>query len=220
MIHGVLRTALNQALRWALVQRNVCTLADAPKRATGEMRALSPDEARRFLAAVQGDRLEVLYVLAATTGLRLGELQALRWKDVDFEQATLRVTATLQGVKAGVPIFGEPKTAKSRRVVRLALVALDALRKHRVVQDAEIIIMQEQGKNHGLVFTNLLGHPIDGNNLRVRSFAKLIRDAGLPAMRFHDLRHTFATLLMASGVPSKVASEALGHSDIMTTLRI
>lgn len=220
LMHGILHKALKQAMRWGLAQRNVTEMIDPPRRSTPEMQALTVEEASRLLEAVRSERLEAFYVLAITCGLRLGELQALRWREVDLDGGKLRVTATLQGTENGKPVFAEPKTARSRREVHMSAVAVDALRRHRLIQLQERIRRANEWQDFDLVFTNELGRPLDGNNFRQRAFAKVLKKAGLPPMRFHDLRHTAATLLMSQGIPVKIASEMLGHADISTTLRI
>lgn len=220
LLHGVLHKALDDAARWNLAVRNVADLVDAPRRSTPEMPTLSAEEAARLLLEAKGDPLEAFYTLALTCGLRLGELQALRWRDVDLERRRLKVTATLQGVEDGAPILAEPKTARSKREVYLSEMAIDALRRHRTRQLETRLQVGECWTDFGLVFCNGFGRPLDGNNVRTRSFARLLERAGLPPMRFHSLRHSAATLLMAEGVPVKVASELLGHADVTTTLRI
>jgi integrase len=184
------------------------------------MHTLTPDEAARLLDAAQGDPLEAFYIVALTCGLRLGELQAIKWRDVDLDRRRLNVVATFQGFEDGEPVFALPKTDKSRRVVHLSALAVDALRGHRTRQLEQRLAAGVVWQDHDLVFANGLGRPLDGNNIRTRSFARLLNRAGLPPMRFHALRHSAATLLMSQGVPVKVASEMLGHSDITTTLRI
>jgi integrase len=220
LMHGVLHGALKDGARWNLVVRNVADLVDAPRRTTPEMQTLTPEEAIRLLRAADGDPLEAFYTLAVTCGLRLGELQALRWRDLDLDRRRLKVTATLQGVQDGAPVFAEPKTARSRRMVHLPDMAAAALRTHRTRQLEARLQAGAFWQDFGLVFTTGHGRPLDGNNVRTRSFARLLEKAGLPPMRFHGLRHTAATLLMAEGVNVKVASEMLGHADISTTLRI
>ena len=219
LMHGVLHKALDRALRWGLVSRNVTDLVDAPRRSTVEVQALTVDEAGRLLRAASGDRLEALYVVAVTCGLRLGELQALRWRDVDLAGRRVRITATLQGTVGGVPNFAEPKSAKSRREVQLPGIAVKALQKHRLAQLEERLRARNEWSDHDLVYSNERGRPLDGNNFRQRSFARLLERAGLPKMKFHTLRHTAATILMSQGVPIKVASEMLGHADVSITLR-
>jgi len=219
LLHGVIHKALDQAMRWELVPRNVADLVTPPRRSTPEMRSLSPEEANRLLEAAGGERLEALYVLAVTCGLRLGEIQALRWHDLDLDAARLRVTATYQGTIDGKPVFAEPKTAKSRREVHLSALAVAALRRHRKAQLEERMRAANLWQDYDLVFASERGRPLDGNNFRTRAFARLLVKAQLPPMRFHSLRHTAATVLLAEGLNVKVVSEMLGHADIVTTLR-
>jgi integrase len=219
-VHGVLRGALKDAVKWGMVGRNVTDAVTTPRRSTVPTDALSADQARALLAAAAGDDLEALYVLALTAGLRLGELQALRWSAVDLDRQRLEVRATYQGNVDGEPVFASPKTERSRRTVQLSALAIDALRRHRVRQHELRLQIGSLWQDHGLVFATTFGRPLDGNNLRTRSFAPLLVRAGLPPMRFHDLRHAAATLLMSEGVPIKAVSELLGHSDVATTLRI
>ncbi|MDA1002095.1 MAG: site-specific integrase [Chloroflexi bacterium] len=220
LIHGVLRGALKDAVRWGSVARNVTDAVATPRRSTEQTEALTADQARRLLGAAQGEPLEAFYVLALTAGMRLGELQALSWAAVDLDRRRLEVRATYQGNVDGVPVFAPPKTERSRRTVQLSALAVDALRGHRVRQHEQRLLVGSLWQDHGLVFATAFGRPLDGNNLRARSFAGLLERAELPPMRFHALRHCAATLLMAEGVPIKAVSELLGHSDIATTLRI
>lgn len=220
LVHGVLRKALHDAMRRGEVARNVCDMIDAPRRSTPETRPLTADEAQRLLEAAAGDELEAFYVVALTTGLRLGELQALRWRDLDLDGARLRVTATLAGVRDGAPILAPPKTSRSRREVHLSAVAVDALRQHRARQLAHRLAVGPIWEDHGLVFCNGRGRALDANNVRERSFRRLLERAGLPPMRFHELRHAAASLLLAQGVGPKVIAEVLGHADVTVTLRV
>jgi len=220
LVHGTLRTALHAAERRGEVLRNVATLVDAPRRSTPEMRPLTADEAMRLLEAAQGDELEAFYVLALTCGLRLGELQALTWRAIDVERRRLRVAATLAGVSGGAPVMAPPKTQRSRREVHLSALAAEALRRHRARQLEQRLAVGQLWEDHGLVFANGRGRPLDGNNVRERSFRRLLERAGLPPMRFHDLRHAAASLLLAQGVNVKVIAEVLGHADVTVTLRV
>ena len=220
LIHGVLHTALDDAVRSEVLTRNVSDLVDAPRRSTRDSAPLRPEDAAKLLEAARGDPLEAFYITALTTGLRLGELQALRWHEVDLDRRRLRVVATYQGTVEGKPSFGEPKTGHSKRTVHLSGLAAEALRKHRSMQLELRLKAGPAWRDYDLVFASSAGMPLDGNNLRARSFARLVARAGLPPMRVHDLRHAAATLLMAEGVSIKAISEMLGHSDVRTTLRI
>jgi integrase len=215
-LHTVFHRALKAALRLGLLQRNVLEMLDPPRITHHEMATLSADQARRLLIAARGDRFEALYVLALSTGMRQGELLALKWQDVELEAATLRVRATLQYTPAGF-VFAEPKTAKSRRIVALPKTAVDALRRRRAQQATE---RTGAGDDLNLVFPNTAGHPMDGKDLLRHRFRPLLQKAGLPPIRFHDLRHTAATLLLERGINPKIVSEMLGHADISITLGI
>ncbi len=216
-LHAVLHRALEQAARWGLVPRNVAKLVTPPRSSRQEMATLSPEQARAFLVAAQGDRLEALYVLALNTGMRQGEMLALRWRDVDLEGGSLQVRATLQRTSEGFT-FSEPKTAHSRRQVALTAPAVEALRRHRTRQSVERLSMGAAWEDNDLVFANEVGRPIEGTNLIRRWFYPMLERADLPRIRFHDLRHTAATLLLGQGVHPKIVSEMLGHSQIAITL--
>jgi len=217
--HGVLHTALKDAEREGLTGRNVAGLVTPPRRDTKEYRSLRPDDARALLAAAKGDPLEAFYTLAITTGLRLGELQALQWGDVDMVRRRLQVRRTL--AVDGKPVFSATTAKKNHnRTVWLSDGAATALEAHRDHQERQRLHAGDAWAEHGLVFTSGTGNPLDGRNLRGRTFPKLLAKAGLPAMRIHDLRHSAASMLLAEGVPVKVVSEMLGHADVSTTLRI
>jgi integrase len=216
-IHDILRRGLAQAVDWHLTQRNVADVVKPPRPVPKEIVALSTDETRRLLDAAAEDRLEALYVLAVHTGMRQGEMLALRWQDVDIENAVLSVRRTLTR-RGGKVAFGEPKTKKSRRSIRLTLQAVDALRAHLERQLRDMEILGDHYQDQGLIFTTDTGAPINPSNLRQRSFTPLLKRAGLPHMRFHDLRHTCATLLLSRGVHPKFVQELLGHATIAITL--
>jgi integrase len=218
-IHHVLHKALAQAARWDLIARNPADAAKAPRPAPAEMRPLSAEEVRRLLEAAHGDRLEALYVLGVTTGMRRGELLGLKWTDVDLENTRLSIRRALTRTDNGKYIaLTEPKTKGSRRIVKLTQRAVEALRSHLGRQLAEIEAAGDLYRDDGLVFTTEAGTPINPSNLRQRSFAPLLKRAGLPHIRFHDLRHTCATLLLSKGVHPKFVQELLGHASIAITL--
>ena len=216
-IHDILRRGLAEAVDWHLTQRNVADVVKPPRPVPKEIVALSTDETRRLLDAAAEDRLEALYVLAVHTGMRQGEMLALRWQDVDIENAVLSVRRTLTR-RGGKIAFGEPKTKKSRRSIRLTPQAVDALRAHLERQLRDMEILGDHYQDQGLIFTTDTGAPINPSNLRQRSFTPLLKRAGLPHMRFHDLRHTCATLLLSRGVHPKFVQELLGHATIAITL--
>lgn len=223
LIHAVMHKSLSQAVKWGLVPRNVAALVDTPRPGTKEFQALTPEQAASLLQAAQEDRLYALYVLAIACGLRQGELLGLKWEDLDEALGTLTVRRQLQWlkVKAGEPyqpVFSAPKSAKGRRTLHLPDLARFALRRHRRQQAEERLALGEAWQDQGLVFTSTLGTPYDASRLRQRSFHPLLEQAGLPHIRFHDLRHTCATLLLGQGVHPKLVQEQLGHSQISVTL--
>ena len=218
-LHAVLRRALGQATKWGTVARNVVALVSPPRVKRHEIQPLSATQARTFLDAAQGDRFEALYILALTTGMRLGELLGLRWQDVDLAAEMLQVRHTLLRLRDGLQLR-EPKTARSRRRIALAPSAVDALRHHRGRQAAIRLQLGPVWEDHDVVFANEIGKPVEAGNLLRRSFWPLLDKAEIPHIRFHDLRHTAATLLLQQGVHPKVVSELLGHSSIGLTLDI
>ncbi len=183
------------------------------------MTTLAEAQAKVLLLAAAGDRLEALYAVALATGMRLGELLALKWRDVDLEGRSLQVRATLQNI-AGRFEFSEPKTSRSRRRIVLSRLATEALRQHKVRQETERLSAGGAWEDLDLVFLNTIGRPLDGRNLLHCWFRPMVKKAGLPRMRFHDLRHTAATLLLSRGINPKIVSEMLGHSSVSVTLDI
>jgi integrase len=181
------------------------------------MNALTPEQARAFLEASRGDRLQALYLLALHTGAGQGELLGLRWDDVDLEAGRLSLRRTLSGAKGG-PTFTTPKNDKGRSV-RLTAEAIEGLRAHRERQLDEREMLAGLWQDHGLVFCTTKGTPLSRRNVHTRSFKPLLERAGLPrAFRFHDLRYSFATLMGSSGGHAKVVQEMLGHATINVTL--
>jgi integrase len=182
---------------------------------------LTEEQAKRFREVTRNDRFGALYVLALTTGMREGELLGLRWRDIDFDQQRLQVLMNVQETPKEY-VHGETKTAYSRRSIALTPTALAALREHRVKQDEECQALGPAWKNAlDLVFPNRYGGIMIPHNLAKRSFKRHLATTGLSdEIRFHDLRHTAATLMLSRGVHPKVVSEILGHADISITLRI
>jgi integrase len=220
-LHAVLHRALAQAVRVGLVARNVADLVDVSRMAEHDLQVLDRSQVQQLLAAVAGHRLEALYVLALSTGMRQGELLALRWQDIDLDKRTVQVRATLQRTKEQGYMLAPPKTKRSRRQITLTSAACTALRAHRARQaEQRLALGSEWDTTYDLVFPNTLGKPMDGTNLLHYDFYPLLKRAGLPRIRFHDLRHTAATLLLGRGVNPKIVSEMLGHASIGITLDI
>lgn len=217
--HAVLRRALAQAERWALLPRNPARLVSRPRVAREEIRPLTPEEARRFLDAARGDRLEALIALALGTGARQGELLGLTWGALDLDGGAMHVRRTLQKY-GGAFHLDEPKTRRSVRTIPLPAPLVAALRAHRARQLEERLRAGSEWSNTlDLVFTTERGNPILGSALYHR-LQTLLRRAGLPPRSFHSLRHSAATFMLASGTSLRVAQEVLGHSTIAVTADI
>ena len=214
----VLHSALGQAVRWELIARNPASAVDRPRietRPGQAIRALSGEEVAALLAAATGDRLYTPILVAVTTGLRRGELLALRWSDLDLERATLSVNRALEETGSGVT-FKSPKTARSRRTIPLAQTTVRALRDHHRAQAALKLKTGPAYADQDLVFATLLGTPWSPSDFS-RSFRTFKARHGYD-FRFHDLRHTHASLLLALGVHVKVVQERLGHASVTMTM--
>lgn len=215
--HAILRRALSDAVRQNQLARNPAEEASPPKHRTPEMRTWSAEELRRFLERVREDRYFAAWRLAAMTGLRRGEIFGLRWRDLDLEAGRLSVRQTLLSVGSTLT-FGTPKTAKGRRSVALDAETVAALRRLKVRQAEERLALEGDWPDHDLVFTREDGEPVHPDPFSRRWFEKHVKAAGLPRIRFHDLRHTHATLALQAGIHPKVVSERLGHATISITL--
>src|ERR671911_1097985 len=218
-IHTTLHKALKQAVMDDLIPRNATEAVKPPQQSREEMHPLTPEQAKLLLEIAHEamDRLEALYVLAIHTGLRQGELIGLKWDDVDLEDGALQVRRTLTITKNG-PLFTSPKTTGSRRSVKLTSNAIEALKHHLERQLGEIDRVGSLWSENGLIFASEIGEPLNRHNLTRSSFKPLLKRAGLPRIRFHDLRHTCATLLLTRNVNPKIVSEMLGHATIAITL--
>jgi integrase len=218
--HAVLHKALKDAMRWGQVARNVCDAVDLPAASRKELHPPSVADLTRLLGCAETaeDPLRALWNVALYSGCRRGELLALTWADVDMDAKTLTVRRTLVSATAGLPRFGEPKTAKSRRTVTLPAPAVEALRAHRQRQLADRLALGPDYASYDLVFSTRLGTALQARNVH-RSFKAALGRAELPmTVRLHDLRHAAATMLLQAGVHPKVVSERLGHSTITLTL--
>lgn len=221
-LHAVIHRALADAARWGDVPRNVADAVRKPAAPHHEIHPPSPDELRQFLAAAEehGDPLRALWTVAVYAGCRQGELLGLTWDDLDLDAGKLTVRRTLASTSGAVPTFANPKTAGSRRTVKLPPAAVSVLRDHRQRQIAERLALGADYAAYNLVFATRLGTPLGKRNV-LRDYKLALRRAGLAeTYRFHDLRHAAATMLLAAGVHPKVAAERLGHSDVRMTLNV
>lgn len=249
-MQSVLSRALNRAVKWDLVPRNVCKLVSPPRVPRKTVEPLTPEESRQFLDSINGDRNEALYGVAMALGLRKGEALGLRWADIDLEAGVLRVEHALQrfGPRPCKPCNGtgkminkaneavecgeckgkgrtkgeglklvEPKSDRSHRTLPLPEFAVKALRTHRARQIQERLVAGSDWKETGHVFTTTVGTPMDERKVHCE-FKRALSRAGLAPKRFHDLRHTAASLLLAQGVHPRTVMETLGHSQISLTL--
>ncbi|MCE5255000.1 MAG: site-specific integrase [Actinomycetia bacterium] len=218
-IHICLHRALTYAVRTNLVVRNVASNASPPRQPgfTGkEMRTWSAEQLREFLMSVSQHRYFAAYLLAATTGMRRGEVLGLTWDDVDLDARTVSVRQTLLSINYKVQL-SEPKTQRSKRCIALDAYTVAVLKEHRARQEKEHSPGAGQHQGNGFVFTTEEGLPVQPDNFS-KLFDTAVKKSGLPRIRFHDLRHTAATLALREGIHPKVVSERLGHSTVSLTL--
>lgn len=217
-IRAVISMMLEQALKWGLVSRNVAKLVSPPKGKGATFQPLSFAQSKHLLESIKGERFEAIYQVALLLGLRRGEVLGLKWEDVDLERRTLSIRRAVTEISGTIHI-SEPKTATSRRVLPLPEILAVALRARRAEQEAEWALVGKPEKEEGYLFATRNGTPYHPRNM-VRAFHTLLKRAGLPRVRFHDLRHSCASFLAAANVPPRVAMEILGHSDIRLTMEL
>jgi integrase len=217
-LHRVLKEALAQAVRWQIIAANPALGAQPPRPVRPELIVVDPDMARRVLTSVVGTDLHAPVALALGTGMRRGEILGLKWPDIEDAPPVLRVRRSLQVTRDGI-VFQEPKTARSRRAITLPGFVVDALGAQRSVQgarQADLGLLWQEG---GLVVDRGDGHPWDPDAFSGK-WRRFVSRAGLPRIRFHDLRHAHATLMLVKGAHPKVVSERLGHATIAITLDV
>lgn len=215
-VFTVLHMALDRAVKWQLLARNPCDAVEPPRPERYELQLWTPDQACAFLEHVADDRLYPLYLLAVTSGLRRGELLGLRWQDLDLDAGGANVRQAVVAV-GGKPVVAPVKTARGRRTVALSPTALGALRQHRKRVAEEKLLLGPDYHDFDLVFPYPDGRPHCPNAL-AKKFARVVASAGLPRIRFHDLRHLHATLLLRQGIHPKVVADRLGHFSAAFTL--
>ncbi|GLX68322.1 tyrosine-type recombinase/integrase [Paenibacillus glycanilyticus] len=214
-IHSLINNSLKRAERWGLLNRNVAALVDRPKSVKKEIEVWSLEEAKQFLKVALEDRLYIAFLLAVTTGMRQAEILGLRWKDVNFEDSSISVIQTLS--HDGKTLKIGTKTKSGMRKVHLPLESIQHLMKHKRIVERERSQNGPLYENNDLIVCTSFGTPIIPRNL-MRTFYRLIKTADVKKIRFHDIRHTHATLLLMQGVNPKIVAERLGHSDIRMTL--
>jgi integrase len=214
-----LRAALNVAVNdWEMIARNPASRAKPPDPEKTELRVFDLPQARKFLDLVAGHRLEALFSVALCLGTRQGEVLGLQWRNVDLVCGELRIDGALKRIE-GRLVKGKTKRETSNRTIALPAVVVAALYRHQETQNREREWAGDRWKEKGYLFTTRIGTPIERRNL-LRDWYKIMAVSGLPKIRFHDLRHSAATLLFAQGVHPKTVMEILGHSDLNTTMKI
>lgn len=222
--HNLLHKALDTAVKWNLVARNVCDAVSPPRRQRFEVMPLTLEQIQQLLAAVEGHRLAALFKLALATGMRRGELLGLKWQDIDFAKGTLQVRRVFTRIPSRLPgkgyVEAEPKTQRSRRTIIIAPIALEALKEHCARRLDEKERAGASWQEHDFVFCTPLGTHLNPTRDMLDLLKVFLKQSGLPEIRFHDVRHSSATLLLSLGVHPKVVQEILGHSQISMTLDI
>jgi integrase len=216
-IHAVLSAALRDAVIRGVLSRNPCEYVKLPKKPKHKPHVLSPDECTRLIAAARGRRLWFMLLVALTTGARLGEICALHWEDFDLANRRIHIHRSCARVTGIGIIEKQPKSASGSRRVVLAQAVIDAIEEHRLYVAGVQDHAGSSWKNLDLVFPSRSGYYRDPVDVR-KDFKTVLASAGIDERKFHDLRHSAATLLFAAGVNPKVVQETLGHSSISITL--
>ena len=220
-LHAIIRRALQDAVRWGKLSRNVATLADPPSARQArppEMKVWTGEQLAAFLDATGDDRLHALWLLAATTGARRGELAGARWADLDLDTGRWSIRRTLVNV-GGKLAWSTPKTDSGKRQVMLDSHTVAELRQHKARQGVERALMGDGYEDNDLAFAWPDGRPIDPNWITAR-FRTLVDATNLPGIRLHDLRHTHASIGLQLGIHPAVMADRLGHADPALTLRV
>ena len=214
-IHKLMHSALRAATETGMIVRNPVSFAHPPTEAETERKILTEDQSSQFLAAITGHRWEALFFVALSTGMRRSELLGLRWKNLDWIERTIRIDKQLSKTPNSSAMFQPLKTKSSKRIIEIGEQTIQVLRDHYERQRLMRLAAGDQWIDHGLIFTNSKGGPICASNM-TRIFKQLL-PLGLPGIRFHDLRHTSASILINNGVPATAVARRLGHSKISTT---
>jgi integrase len=216
--HSLLAQALKHAHAAGLIAKNPMEGVTPPRRDARDHRTWEPWEVERFLLAAEGKTYSPIWLIALTTGMRIGELLALRWQDVDLEAGTIAVERGMVLAEEGYDTQA-PKSAAGVRLITLGGPSIHALRAHRLRQIEQQLRKGAAWKDLGLVFASEVGTTLSNTNVR-RVFLAIQQESGLQRIRFHDLRHSNATIAVEAGVPVNTVSARLGHADVRTTLSI
>ncbi len=221
LVHSVFHRAFVHAVKLGSLARNPDDATTPPKPQHKEMRFLDENQAQQFLivAKTQNDRFYTLYYLAIATGMRQGELLGLKWADLDREKGELQVQRQLTKKKGGGFELTTPKTRAGIRRINLGQNTLKVLQEHRQAQFLEMQAAGIYWQDQDLMFPSKIGTPMDRSNMRW-FFKGLLKSAGLPNIRFHDLRHTAASLMLNNGIPLIIVSRRLGHAQPSITLDV
>ncbi len=214
--HMVMHKALDNAVEWGLVVRNIADAVRPPRAQRIEMQTWSENEIVQFLEAAKATPYYELFYLALFTGMRRSELLALRWQDIDFIYSQIYVSRGLHVLKESKVVFRSPKTAAGRRTIALSPSVILLLRDHREKREAESLLLGKPVSDNDLVFSVLGKHLLP--NTVTHAWSKLVNHSGLKAIRLHDARHTHASIMLKQGIHPKIVQERLGHSSIQITL--
>ena len=217
--HRVLHAALEQAVKSGIIGRNPAHGATVPRATHKEMKILNDQQVSLFLMAAANSKYKTLYHLAITTGMRFSELRGLCWSDIDWIKGTIKISRQIQDVTGKGSLSGAPKSFAGTRTILLGEKSLTELREQQQRVTMDIRKAGNNWKDHDLIFPTLVGTPFVSMSLQ-HDFKRILQSANLPNIRFHDLRHTAASLMLNHGVPALVVSKILGHSNPSITLSI
>jgi integrase len=218
-LHIILKKSFTTAIKWGLLKNNIMNKVDKPRRKRKEMQVWTLEEATRFLEEAKKSRphFYMLYLLAIFTGMRKGEILALRWKDCMLDERKISVSKTLSYIKGQGIVCQETKTERSNRIISISDTVIEELKRYRIHQQKVKLMLGNAYQDNGYIIAKENGEPLNPNYV-FNHFKKLLQKASVPPIRFHDLRHTHATIMLGLGEHPKIVSERLGHSSIQITL--
>ncbi len=217
--HRVLHAALEDAVKGGTIGRNPAHGATVPRASHKEMKMLNDQQVGSFLMAAANSKYKTLYHLAVTTGMRFSELRGLCWSDLDWIKGTIKVSRQIQDITGRGSFAGAPKSFAGTRTILLGETTLNELREQQRRVDEDKRKVGVDWKDNDLIFPSIIGTPFVAMSLH-RDFKRVLQSANLPNIRFHDLRHTAASLMLNHGVPALIVSKILGHSNPSITLSI